>query len=263
MIRVLLADDNAVIRSGLASLLALEPDLEVVGEAANGREALTLARERHPDVVLLDVRMPLMDGLEAAGELSGNRRVLMLTYAEDAAIVTAAIKAGASGYLVHGRFTPAELADAVRAVHAGHNVVSPAVAPVLFEALRGEGGDGAPAVAIPAGDRGLTEREAEVLNLMAKGLSNAADRGRAVPVGEDREEPHQPRVREAGRDLAGGGDRGLAGDRRAPARGQPAGRKPVSAADLGPAGPAVWALGPCPRRRRIRTVLNRNRRPCQ
>ncbi len=172
MIRVLLADDNPVIRSGLASLLALEPDLEVVGEAANGREALSMARERHPDVVLLDVRMPLMDGLEAAGELAGNRRVLMLTYAEDAAIVTAAIKAGASGYLVHGRFTPAELADAVRAVHAGHNVVSPAVAPVLFEALRGEG-DAAAVVATPAGDRGLTEREAEVLNLMAKGLSNS------------------------------------------------------------------------------------------
>lgn len=182
-IRVVLADDNAVIRSGLASLLGLEDDLEVVAEAGNGREAVALVREHRPDVVLLDVRMPLMDGLEAAGQLAGEVKVLMLTYAEDAAIVTRAIRAGAAGYLVHGRFTPAELADAIRAVHGGHNVVSPAVAPALFEALRGEPDAAGPGPSQVA-DHGLTEREAEVLNLMARGLSNTEIAGSLVLSGK-------------------------------------------------------------------------------
>ena len=183
MIRVLIADDNPVIRSGLAGLLDVEDDVEVVAQAATGREALLLARRAPPHVALLDVRMPVMDGLEAAGPLSELCRVLMLTYAEDAEIVTSAIRAGAAGYLVHGTFTPEDLVRAVRDVHAGRNPVSPSVAPALFAAVRA--GEHAPGSASgdpalpnvgPAGVAAaarLTERERDVLDLVARGLSNA------------------------------------------------------------------------------------------
>ncbi len=172
MIRVLIADDNPVIRGGLSGLLALQDDILVCGEAGTGKDAIRVAKSKLPHVVLLDVRMPVMDGLEAAGPLSEIARVLMLTYAEDADIVTSAIKAGAAGYLVHGRFEPDELARAIRDVHEGRSFVSPAVAPALFDLVRN--GDHTPPGPASAGSAGgLTERETEVMNLIAKGLSNS------------------------------------------------------------------------------------------
>ncbi|HEV2814634.1 MAG TPA: response regulator transcription factor [Solirubrobacteraceae bacterium] len=167
MTRVLVVDDNAIVRRGVVSLLEEAEDVEVVGEASNGREAVDAARDLKPDVVLLDIRMPVMDGIAAASALSGSTRVLMLTYAEEQDLVTGAIRAGASGYLVHGRFEPDELAEAVRAVAGGSTALSPAVTPTVFAALR-QG----PAAADGPGRDPLTEREREVMNLLARGLSN-------------------------------------------------------------------------------------------
>jgi DNA-binding NarL/FixJ family response regulator len=172
VIRVLVADDNAVIRQGVRALLeAAGDDLEVVGDAATGREAVDRCGELQPDVVLLDIRMPVMDGVAAAGLLAHSTRVLMLTYSEDEPMVLAAIRAGAHGYLVHGRFAPEELAQAVRDVHAGRTVLSPAVAPVVFEALRREHSEPLGPLAVTGPDA-LTAREREVMSLVAQGLPN-------------------------------------------------------------------------------------------
>jgi DNA-binding NarL/FixJ family response regulator len=170
MIRVLIADDNPVIRHGLSSLLGISGDIEVVGEASNGQRAIETAADLQPDVVLLDVRMPVTDGVTAAATLSRTVKVLMLTYADDEPTVTAAIRAGACGYLVHGRFDAQELEQAVRDVAAGKTVLSPAVAPVVFEALRHH-----PTVATTKehDPLGLTEREGDVMNRLAQGSSNA------------------------------------------------------------------------------------------
>jgi DNA-binding NarL/FixJ family response regulator len=168
VIRVLIADDNAVIRHGLRSLLEASDDIRVVGEASNGKQALAVAREVRPDVVLLDVRMPVTDGVTAAAILSEQHPVMMLTYADDREVVTSAIRAGARGYLVHGRFSAEELEDAVRRVAAGEAVLSPAVTALVFDALRSE-----PEVAIaPEAATGLTEREQDVMTLIARGRAN-------------------------------------------------------------------------------------------
>jgi DNA-binding NarL/FixJ family response regulator len=167
--RVLIVDDNAVLRRGVASLLEAADGIEVVGEAGTGKEAIALAKEVAPDIVLLDVRMPVMDGIAAAGPLSKIAKVMMLTYAEDEERVSKAIRAGASGYMVHGRFSPEELEQAVIDLAKGRNVISPSVVSVVFDALR-EGPDGTE----PEGPAALTEREAEIMNLLAQGRSNGA-----------------------------------------------------------------------------------------
>jgi DNA-binding NarL/FixJ family response regulator len=168
MIRVVIADDNAIVRGGIVAVLgAADSQIEIVGEAANGREAVALAREHRPDVVLLDLQMPIMNGVEAAEALSSEFRVVMLTYSDDEQRVTAAIRAGACGYLVHGRFEAEELADSVRRAARGETILSPAVAPTVFAALR----RGPPADT--HGDpHDLTAREREVMTLVAEGLSN-------------------------------------------------------------------------------------------
>ena len=123
-----------------------------------------------PDVVCLDVRMPVMDGVAAAGPLSERSKVLMLSYSEDEHLVTGAIRNGAVGYLVHGRFDPDELEARIRAVARGEMVLSPSVTPAVFDALRR-----APGPANDEAEEGLgalTAREREVLNLLARGLSN-------------------------------------------------------------------------------------------
>jgi DNA-binding NarL/FixJ family response regulator len=169
MIRVLLADDNPVILQGLRGLLEMSDDILVVGSAADGRQAVTLAGQVAPDVVLLDAQMPLLDGVRAAKTLCQHAKVLMLTYSEAEEIVVGSIRAGASGYLVHGRFDPHELAEAVREVAAGRTVLSPAIAPTVFEALRNQ-----PESTAADPDGSLTRREREVMNLIVKGHSNRA-----------------------------------------------------------------------------------------
>lgn len=166
MIRVLVVDDNPVVRRGLDSLLETMDDIDVVGEAGTGQEAVERTTVLTPDVVLLDVQMPVMDGVAAAARISSEARVLMLTYAEDPDTITAAIRAGASGYLVHGRFEPDELAEAVRTVHDGGSVVSEAATPAVFAALRESPSDG------PAEELDLTDREREIMELVVRGRSN-------------------------------------------------------------------------------------------
>ena len=187
-VRLLLADDHPVVRAGLSGMLAAEPDLEVVGEAADGAEACALAAELRPDVVLMDLRMPVMDGATATArltrELPGIRVLVLTTYDTDADIVRA-VEAGASGYLL--KDTPRlELAAAVRAAARGETVLAPAAAATLLNRVR------TPA-SPPAGTVLLTARETQVLALVARGLTNA-DIGRELFIGEATVKTHLIRV---------------------------------------------------------------------
>jgi len=168
VIRVMIVDDNPVIRRGVAALLAEAEDIKVIGEAGDGREAVRQASELRPDVVLLDVRMPVMDGVAAAGPLSERARVMMLTYTDEEDQVVAAVRAGASGYLVHGHFEADELAERIRQLAAGETVLSPGVVGTVFEALRRTPGSPDEAT----GPASLTGREQEIMNLIAQGLTN-------------------------------------------------------------------------------------------
>ena len=167
-IRVAIVDDQTLIREGLASLLALAPDLTVVGKAADGREALALVAEQSPDVVLMDVRMPGMNGVAATRQIRArypHTRVIVLTTFDHDEYVFESLRAGASGYLLKNA-DPDHLAAAIRAVHAGDSILDPAVTQkVIRRATRPE--------AEPALTERLTPRERQVLRQMADGASNA------------------------------------------------------------------------------------------
>ncbi|MFH1634491.1 MAG: response regulator transcription factor [Chloroflexota bacterium] len=167
-IRVAIVDDQTLIREGLALLLALVPDLRVVGQAANGREALALVAEQSPDVVLMDVRMPGMNGVTATREISlhyPDTRVIVLTTFDNDEYVFESLKAGASGYLLKNA-DPDYLAAAIRAVHGGDSILDPAVTDKVIRRATRPGTE-------PALTGRLTPREREVLRLMAAGDSNA------------------------------------------------------------------------------------------
>ena len=166
MIRVLIADDHAVVRQGLRTFLDLQADIDVVGEAADGEEAVTAAQEHAPDVILLDLAMPVLDGIGALRRLRETTpaaRVIVLTsFGEDERLFTA-LRAGATGYLLKD-VEPAELVRAIRTAHAGQSSLSPAVAARVIEELASGGRRGAV--------DSLTPRELEVLCLIARGRSN-------------------------------------------------------------------------------------------
>jgi DNA-binding NarL/FixJ family response regulator len=172
MIRVLVVDDQALVRGGFRLILDAQDDIEVVGEAADGREALRRAAELDPDVVLMDIRMPQLDGISAARRLlaaPGGPRVLMLTTFDADQYVYEAMKAGASGFLLKD-VEPEHLARAVRTVAAGDALLSPTITRRLIEEFvrRPPASSGPPPELAD-----LTERELEVLRLVARGLSNA------------------------------------------------------------------------------------------
>ena len=171
MTRVLIVDDDDLMRAGLAELLGIDPTIEVVGQAATGRQAVERARRLAPDVVLMDVRMPEMDGVEATREIAASvpgSKVLVLTTFEQDDYLFGALSAGASGFLLK-RTTPEDLIAAVHVVAAGESLLSPAVTRRVIDRLAA-----APAAAPRRDRRGdaLTERERQVLVLIAEGLSN-------------------------------------------------------------------------------------------
>jgi DNA-binding NarL/FixJ family response regulator len=170
MIGGLLADEQALVRGGFRMIVEAQPDIEVVGEAEDGREALRLARERRPQVVLMDIRMPRMDGIEATRELARGgsaSRVLILTTFDLDQYVYEALRAGASGFLLKNA-PPEDLVDAIRAVAGGESLLAPEITRRLIEHYVS-----APAPADEPRLAELSARELEVLKLVARGLSNA------------------------------------------------------------------------------------------
>ena len=205
-LRVLVADDNPVVRAGLTALLGTHPDIEVVAQATNGDEAVREASRHHPDVALLDVRMPGTDGLTALPELAALCPVMMLTYSKEPEVVAEALRRGAVGYLVHGEFTAPELITAVRDLREGRPTISASVStavstvssslgvsykpsheshdpssqlqPVVAQSSKARPGYASALHRRILGHRsnqpsfGLSSREVEVMDLIAAGMNN-------------------------------------------------------------------------------------------
>jgi DNA-binding NarL/FixJ family response regulator len=193
-IRIIVADDHEVVRAGFAALLDTQPDLAVLGTAGDGAEAVRICRERHPDVVLMDIRMPVMDGIEATRMLTSAEvgpRVLILTTFDLDEYVYDALRVGASGFLLKD-VTAERLFDAVRVIAAGDALLAPSVTRRLIgefarQRPRFAGSQQSPALV------SLTPRETEVLRLIAEGLSNPEIAGRLV-VTEETIKTHVSRI---------------------------------------------------------------------
>ncbi|WP_432114619.1 response regulator [Streptomyces sp. S1] len=189
-ITVLLVDDEPLVRAGLRAVLEAQPDIEVVGEAADGAAVIPLVRQRRPDVVAMDVRMPLMDGIEATRAVLRTVReppkILVVTTFENDEYVYGALRAGADGFLLK-RARPAEIVHAVRLVAEGDSLLFPAAVRQLAASYGRERGGSEAREALERA--GLTEREADVLRLVARGLSNAEIAARLV-VGTETVKSH-------------------------------------------------------------------------
>ena len=191
-IRVVVADDQGMVRTGFSILLNAQPDIEVVGEAVNGQEAISRVAELRPDVILMDVRMPVLDGLQATRQIAAADdapRVLVLTTFDLDDYVYEALRAGASGFLLKDA-SAGELAEAVRVVAAGDALLSPGVTRRLIAEFARLG---APRAATRKSLEGLTDRETEVLALVARGLSNVEIAAHLV-VAEQTIKTHVSRV---------------------------------------------------------------------
>ena len=179
-IRILIADDHSVVRQGLRMFLALDPELEVAGEASDGAEAVRKARELQPDVVLMDLLMPVMDGISAIGEIRrempGTEVIALTSVLEDASVVSA-VKAGAIGYLLKDTQSD-ELCRAIKAAAAGQVQLSPQAAARLVREVRA-----------PEGREPLTDRETDVLRLLARGRANK-EIARDLSIGEKTVKTH-------------------------------------------------------------------------
>jgi DNA-binding NarL/FixJ family response regulator len=194
-LRIVVADDNPVVRAGLAALLSTHQDITVVAEATNGHDAREAALHHRPDVILLDVRMPGMDGIEALPHLVGIAPVMMLTYSGESETVREALRRGAVGYLVHGEFTTDELVAAVRDISRGGSRLSPTAAAAAAAAtaataplaqandelptVTGNSTESLSQVQSPVGQSSsyrslfrLSRREAEIMDLIAAGMNN-------------------------------------------------------------------------------------------
>jgi two-component system NarL family response regulator len=189
-IRVLIVDDHALFRRGLEMVLDQEPDIDIVGEASDGAEAVAKAVESTPDIVLMDVRMPKRGGIDACTAIKSSvpsARIIMLTISDEEADLYDAIKAGASGYLLK-EISIDEVASAVRAVYGGQSLISPSMASKLLTEFASMIKKSEERVNVPAPPR-LTEREMEVLRLVAKGMNNR-DVARTLFISENTVKNH-------------------------------------------------------------------------